>query len=379
MLPRLLLASALSLAVAASTAGECPCSDPNLCKPISGAPVKPIEIFGFTVSATSRDWSRITTIAWPTDPMLVCEAHAHGVRVVMNASPPITANMTARAAFVERTVRDVQAGWLDGVVFDFESPLPQNSPNATWYSEIIAETRAALHEVNPSYQVSTCVAWSPDDIDGRGYDMPALAAASDILYVMDYDTRSQIVDVCLASANSPLGRTKLALQRYLDIGIPPSKLVLGVPWYGYKYPCLPGTSPVAEFCPIQLKPFRGIQCSDAAGTEVGFETMLKMSKSSAASTPIRWDNSTSSPFFNTWDEGSGAVTQWWFDNPKSLSLKYEWAAKLGLRGVGPFTFSDASLSGPFAAEGTAMFEALDAFIKPREAFLQSVAAAGKNK
>ena len=43
--------------------------------------------------------------------------------------------------------------------------------------------------------MSTCVAWSPDDIDGRGYDVVAFARASDILYIMDYDTRSQVMDI----------------------------------------------------------------------------------------------------------------------------------------------------------------------------------------
>ena len=28
------------------------------------------------------------------------------------------------------------------------------------------------------------------------------------------------------------------IQGFLDLGIEPDKLVLGVPWYGYDYPCL---------------------------------------------------------------------------------------------------------------------------------------------
>ena len=28
------------------------------------------------------------------------------------------------------------------------------------------------------------------------------------------------------------------LERYIDIGVPADRLVLGVPWYGYNYPCL---------------------------------------------------------------------------------------------------------------------------------------------
>ena len=46
---------------------------------------------------------------------------------------------------------------------------------------------------------------------------------------MDYDTRSQISTQCIASANSPLPGTVQGVQRYLDLGIAPSKLVLGVP------------------------------------------------------------------------------------------------------------------------------------------------------
>ena len=62
--------------------------------------------------------------------------------------------------------------------------------------------------------------------------MKALADASDLLYVMDYDTRSQVFDACLASANAPYFGMIKGLQRYFDIGISPSQLVLGVPWYG---------------------------------------------------------------------------------------------------------------------------------------------------
>ncbi len=38
--------------------------------------------------------------------------------------------------------------------------------------------------------------------------------------------------------------------------------------YGYEYACEPGTAPTARYCPIPFVPFRGVNCSDAAGTEV---------------------------------------------------------------------------------------------------------------
>ena len=67
----------------------------------------------------------------------------------------------------------------------------------------IRARRAALRALSPSYQVSTCVAWSPDAIDGRAYDVVAFAKASDLLYVMDYDTRSQVYDACIAAERPP--------------------------------------------------------------------------------------------------------------------------------------------------------------------------------
>lgn len=50
--------------------------------------------------------------------------------------------------------------------------------------------------------------------------------------------RSQIYYQCIAAANSPLALVKQGIQEFiLGYGIDPKKLVLGVPWYGYKYTC----------------------------------------------------------------------------------------------------------------------------------------------
>ena len=42
------------------------------------------------------------------------------------------------------------------------------------------------------------------------------------------------------------------------------------------YPCLPGTAPDARFCPIKEVPFRGVNCSDAAGGEIGYQSIQAM-------------------------------------------------------------------------------------------------------
>ena len=93
------------------------------------------------------------------------------------------------------------------------------------------------------FQLSMDVAWSPKCIDERCYDTLALSNIVDFLVVMSYDERSQIHGPCVASANSALETTATGLAQYVELGIPPSRLVMGAPWYGYDYPYGPRYRP----------------------------------------------------------------------------------------------------------------------------------------
>eukprot|EP01050_Picozoa_sp_SAG11_P044949 SAG11_NODE_22134_length_411_cov_1.157051_1_plen_110_part_01 len=96
---------------------------------------------------------------------------------------PLTANATARKLWVDKAVGLVVALHLDGLNFDFESPLNASDPRNRHYATIVSETRLALRAKVPAASVSVDVGWSPDNIDGRYYDYVGLAAAADFLYV----------------------------------------------------------------------------------------------------------------------------------------------------------------------------------------------------
>ena len=164
--------------------------------------------------------------------------------------------------------------------------------------------------------------------------MKRLSDGSDVLYVMDYDTRSQIFDACIASANAPFPGMIHGLQRYQDLGVSLSKVVLGVPWYGYRYPCENGTLPDARYCPIKGREFRGVNCSDAAGSEVGLSYIANLK---ANATVEGWDENMGAPWFNAINS-DGIVEQIWYDDVESLRKKFRWAKENGVRGVGPYTF-----------------------------------------
>jgi len=192
-----------------------------------------------------------------------------------------------------------------------------------------------------------------------------IADAVDLMFVMSYDLRSQIYDRCIASANSPAYQVLLGVQQFLDLGIAPSKLVVGLPWYGYDYPCLLNASRIdSEYCPITSVPFRGAPCSDAAGTEVSYGSIMPMLGGTSVVGNRRWDNNTMSPYFN-YLASDGIVHQMWYDDPESLVFKLKSVAALGIGGVGVWNYDCLDYSNSTSksrAQTHAMWQTFKAFL-----------------
>ena len=101
--------------------------------PAQGKPSAPrLQVVGFSIRRHGNyeavyDFNYLTTVAWNTDPALVCIAHQHGARVILNAGiNNLTAftNATERAAWTQRFLQKALDHCLDGVNFDFEGPIP---------------------------------------------------------------------------------------------------------------------------------------------------------------------------------------------------------------------------------------------------------------
>jgi len=143
--------------------------------------------------------------------------------------------------------------------------------------------------------------------------------------------------------------------------VPPQKIVLGVPFYGYIYNCLNGpieSTDSNSTCVIPPVPFRGAPCSDAAGSEHDYRE-LRLLLAHNATVPRQWDTASQTPWFEfTHDVPTDISTtgtsapvdssqsssstqpqvrrraQVWYDDPESLALKYLMAKRLRLQGVG---------------------------------------------
>ena len=98
--------------------------------------------------------------------------------------------------------------------------------------------------------------------------------------------------------------------------------------YGYHYPCEKLDS---DLCLIEPIPFRGCNCSDAAGRELGFGQIVQILNRWKA--VRKWDDAAESPYFSYGPLG-GIMYQVRYDDPESLRRKYAAAKEIGLAGVG---------------------------------------------
>lgn len=301
------------------------------------------EVFAFVLDCEESVWSKfgwdkLTTIALAGKPDadLICHAHDNGVGVVSLENIPTNqlTNETARAAWVQERLAEALSNSLDGINIDFEDVIADQSPEMDGLTSLVKETAEAFHKAIPGSQVSFDVAWKAGGVDGRFYDYKGIGDHSDVVFVMAYDEMSQIFDEpCSARANSGLLKAYEGLDSYIQLGIPRNKLVLGVPWYGYRYPCIKFDED--ETCHIEKVPFRGANCSDAAGSQHPYSYMLETLKEHNAT--YQWEWKTCTPYYTIQDKGTGQYIQMRFDDDKSLSYKYAVATDNSLRGVGMWT------------------------------------------
>ncbi|KAK8397859.1 hypothetical protein O3P69_004572 [Scylla paramamosain] len=341
---------------ARASLNSCPCKNKFLCMPLSQAknkyPTAPhvlnfikksnkTEVFAFVVKCDASvwgkfDWSKLTTVALANfyDAELICHAHQHGVRVVKLGNFPTTklGNITARRNWINIQISDVTLKFLDGINIDYEDALDPFTPEQYGLTSLVKETAEVFHTAIPGSQVSFDVAWSARGIDGRYYEYKKIADYSDVIFIMAYDEQSQILKgPCAARPNSGFYKTVQGMMTYLDLGIPPTKMILGVPWYGYTYPCLQLDK--NNTCYIKEVPFRGVNCSDAAGKELPFREILNIRHLYNATD--HWDQNSLTPWFNF--KSKEGQHQIWYDDERSLLYKYMVAIVTGFRGVGMWT------------------------------------------
>lgn len=178
--------------------------------------------------------------SFPT-PNFVSLVHAVGAHAILSvadnedshAFARMAASPAARQRFVGGVLAIVQREGYDGIDLDWE--FPRTAADGLNLSAVLGELRAAL---GPARSLSLAV---PASVSlARAYDLPGSLPAVDWVTAMAYSLGGDAPGY--ADGNAPLysdqqgaNSADTAVQYYLSQGVPPSKLLLGLPFFGERF------------------------------------------------------------------------------------------------------------------------------------------------
>ncbi len=212
----------------------------------------------------------------------------------------VLASPTARARAVENIYRLVR-GRYAGINLDLEALYPSDR-NA--YTDFVQQVADRLRP--EGYLVTLAVPAKTADNRWDGwsgaYDYDALGRIADYVVIMSYDEHW---------AGGPAGPVASLgwvekVARYAEAHIPPAKILLGMPTYGYDWP--------------------------ATGTARGLTSPGAARKAAAVGAAVRWDAAAQVPYFNYWDRGWTVHTVY-FENASSLAAKVDLVLRRRLAGI----------------------------------------------
>ena len=254
------------------------------------------------------------------DDALLAAARQAGTRPVMHLSTLTESGQfsTDRAVLVltdpqvqDQLVSDVlqavRTRGFAGVDVDFEY-LP--GAQAADYAAFLSRLQRLLHAQGAFLWAALAPKTSADQpgLLYEGHDYAAIGAATDGVLVMAYEWGYTYGP---PMAVAPLPNVRAVLD-YAVTEIPPEKIFLGVPNYGYDWPL----------------PFvQGTTRAQSISNQYAIELAIRYDIA------IQYDEAAQSPFFHYTDD-SGTVHEVWFEDARSMAAKLELIAEYGLQGAG---------------------------------------------
>ena len=269
---------------------------------------------------------------------------------------PYSCNPYGESLLQLHTLTRVRAGY-DGVNLDIEDfdgfegaggggrrlpPLhPPAKPDAASaaLTALVCELRAAMTAALPGSQLSFASAATPAT-NGRHYDYRGISECflpGDFYFVMAYAMQAT-KHTNVPAPDSPLPAVQLGLVNYQRLGVRPSQLVLGLPFYGYDTPC---TAPAPAACTIEPGSWSTSRFQIGYGSIV--DELIPLAGGAKA---VRWNASAASPYFDYMHPPAAAAAaaaggavrhRVYFDNPRSIRAKVAVAEAAGVGGIGVWT------------------------------------------
>ncbi|HEX2866507.1 MAG TPA: glycoside hydrolase family 18 protein [Ignavibacteriales bacterium] len=250
---------------------------------------------------------------------MVETAHRNNVKVLISLGGwdtvaaknfrTLSADQQSRKKFVSELTQFCRTNGYDGADIDWEYPEMRDAQN---YVALIRDLRKSFKASG----IPLITAALPSQDFRQGYDIQKLKKLLDWFSIMTYDFAGAWENN--AYHNSPLypsvsqqGSIDNSMQYYISKGVPRSKLMIGMAFYGYRM----NTPDIYQ------------KLSDKVVPAVSYLAADSMKKSNEWT--YNWDKTSMSPFLQN-KAKTQVVT---YDDPASVKLKCQYVKKNGLGGA----------------------------------------------
>jgi hypothetical protein len=385
-------AFAITLAATTVTAFNhtCPCDDPSLCRPLSPQPTAKDEVFAFTGlygfarqppfwNYTGFEWKhfdmdKITSIV-PFDSIAgsnfqqyFCAAKKAKKRVLNWAASSWSGtncgvatfyswardgdarryNKTAVNAWARDTSECLATEGFDGISLDMEGigrgkgPDKDNPAIVDAITYAVCQLRSELNRTIPG----NLAAWTTDV--GNYFDYKAMTdrGCIDIWLDMAYSwcVTEEYHSLTRNRANAPLpfvsGPGSIVDTYTRKFGVPVERLGIVFPWYGCSFKCSGGGGGASA--DEGSGPYHGCPSTPKFDRFPVYASMGAFRKN--ATSGVYMNASVATKYFN-YRGDDGGLSQVWYDDPETLTIKYAAAKAAGVRGLGMWTADSAGDSG----------------------------------
>lgn len=223
-----------------------------------------------------------------------------------NLISAIVRNPVSRDTLITNLLMTMNEKFYGGLDIDFEYIKAEDRDLFTEFVRVCTER---MHEYG--YQVSVALAPKTSaDQPGllyEGKDYPALGTIADHVLVMTYEWGYTYGP---PMAVAPINQVRRVLE-YAATEIPPEKISMGIPNYGYDWP---------------LPYERGVTKARTIGNIEAVRIAINQG------VEIQFDELAGTPFFLY--ERNGVMHEVWFEDVRSLQQKFDLIKEFGLRGPG---------------------------------------------
>ncbi|CAM1374574.1 glycosyl hydrolase family 18 protein [Tenacibaculum xiamenense] len=278
-----------------------------------------VSYFSYSVNPANGNYESIHQ--WKTT-ALIDSAKAHNCKVFLSVTnfgasnnSEFLNNPTAQENLIENIAELLAYRNADGINIDFEEV---SSESKSEFNNFIVKISEKLKLKNPKYMISLCL-YAEDW--HHIFDIPKINSSIDFYTLMAYDYYGSFSKVAgpiapLKTSNDFGNGVEYSVNYYLSEGVTSDKLIVGVPYYGGEWLTTTNTVPSAVSKFIANPPYKTIRNEyiDGLNASVQFNTESESS-------------------YITLKENSG-YKELWFEDVKSLSLKYDWIKEKNLAGAG---------------------------------------------